>query len=172
MGVGHTGTGELPILRQYFTGTGVLNSIGNPIGHIPSHGDNLVTVTLFCQPIHKALGMCQSFFVAHRAFCGAGKATVRLWNRLVYRVAADGGGYFIDDPVPCECTHPNRLVATSGDLVTVEDGVPDGVVVLPAQFPLEDGGVGPDWNRSQPLVWLSSFVPVPAGTRPSSILSI
>ena len=34
----------------------------------------------------------------------------------------------------------------------------------------EDGGAGPDLNGSQPLVGWGSFVPVPAGTRPSMIL--
>ena len=34
----------------------------------------------------------------------------------------------------------------------------------------EDGGSGPDLNGSQPLVGWGSFVPVPAGTRPSTIL--
>ena len=34
----------------------------------------------------------------------------------------------------------------------------------------EDGGAGPDLNGSQPLVGQGSFVPVPAGTRPSSVL--
>ena len=33
-----------------------------------------------------------------------------------------------------------------------------------------DGGAGPDLNGSQPLVRRGSSVPVPAGTRPSSIL--
>ena len=32
-----------------------------------------------------------------------------------------------------------------------------------------DGGAGPDLNGSQPLVRWGSFVPVPAGTRPSGI---
>ena len=32
----------------------------------------------------------------------------------------------------------------------------------------DDGGAVPDLNESQPLIW--SFVPVPAGTRPSAIL--
>jgi hypothetical protein len=34
----------------------------------------------------------------------------------------------------------------------------------------EDGGAKPDLNGSQPLVRWGSFVPVPAGTRPSAIL--
>jgi hypothetical protein len=34
----------------------------------------------------------------------------------------------------------------------------------------EDGGAGPAWKESQPLVGQCSFVPVPAGTRPSMIL--
>ena len=34
----------------------------------------------------------------------------------------------------------------------------------------EDGGAGPDLNGFQPLVGWGSFVPVPAGTRPSAIL--
>ena len=34
----------------------------------------------------------------------------------------------------------------------------------------EDGGAGPDPNGSQPLVGRGSFVSVPAGIRPSSIL--
>jgi hypothetical protein len=34
----------------------------------------------------------------------------------------------------------------------------------------EDGGAGLDRNKSQPLVGWGSFVPVPAGTRPSGIL--
>ena len=34
----------------------------------------------------------------------------------------------------------------------------------------EDGGAGPDWKESQPLVGQVSFVPVPAGTRPFSTL--
>jgi hypothetical protein len=34
----------------------------------------------------------------------------------------------------------------------------------------EDGGAGPNQNGSQPLVWRGSFLPVLAGTRPSSIL--
>ena len=34
----------------------------------------------------------------------------------------------------------------------------------------EDGRAGPDLNGSQPLVGQGSFVPVPAGTRPSEIL--
>ena len=34
----------------------------------------------------------------------------------------------------------------------------------------EDGQAGPDLNGSQPLVEWGSFVPVPAGTRPSRIL--
>ena len=34
----------------------------------------------------------------------------------------------------------------------------------------EDGGAGPDLNGSQPLVWRGSLAPVPAGTRPSTIL--
>ena len=34
----------------------------------------------------------------------------------------------------------------------------------------EDGGAGPDLNGSQPLVRWVSFVPIPAGTRPSVIL--
>ena len=34
----------------------------------------------------------------------------------------------------------------------------------------EDGGAGPDLNGSQSLVRWGSFVPVPASTRPSTIL--
>ena len=34
----------------------------------------------------------------------------------------------------------------------------------------EDGGAGPYLNGSQTLVGRDSFVPVPAGTRPSAIL--
>ena len=34
----------------------------------------------------------------------------------------------------------------------------------------EDGWAGPDLNGSQPLFRRGSFVPVPAGTRPSMIL--
>jgi hypothetical protein len=34
----------------------------------------------------------------------------------------------------------------------------------------EDGRGGPNWNGFQPLVGQGSFVPVPAGTRPSMIL--
>jgi hypothetical protein len=34
----------------------------------------------------------------------------------------------------------------------------------------EDGEARPNWNGSQPLVRQGSFVPVPAGTRPSVIL--
>ena len=34
----------------------------------------------------------------------------------------------------------------------------------------EDGGASPDLNRSQPMVGQGSSVPVPAGTRPSTIL--
>ena len=33
----------------------------------------------------------------------------------------------------------------------------------------EDGGAGPDLKGSQPLVRQGSFVPLPAGTRPSTI---
>jgi hypothetical protein len=38
------------------------------------------------------------------------------------------------------------------------------------RVPTEDGRAGPDLNGSQPLVGRDSFVPVPAGTRPSAIL--
>ena len=34
----------------------------------------------------------------------------------------------------------------------------------------EDGGAGPDLNGSHSLVRRGSFVPVPAGTRPTAIL--
>jgi hypothetical protein len=40
----------------------------------------------------------------------------------------------------------------------------------PSQIHAEDGGAVPDWKESQPLVRQGSFVPVPAGIRPSSIL--
>ena len=38
------------------------------------------------------------------------------------------------------------------------------------RVPTEDGRAGPDLNGSQPLVEWGSSVPVPAGTRPSTIL--
>ena len=45
-----------------------------------------------------------------------------------------------------------------------------GVLDALGQVHAEDGGAGSDLNGSQPLVGRGSFVPVPAGTRPSVIL--
>ena len=49
-------------------------------------------------------------------------------------------------------------------------GESSGALDFLGQVHAEDARVGPDLNRSQLLVWWSSFVPVPAGTRPSEIL--
>ena len=49
-------------------------------------------------------------------------------------------------------------------------GESSGVLDALGRVHAEDGGAGPDLSASQPLVWRGSFVPVPAGTRPSAIL--
>ena len=45
-----------------------------------------------------------------------------------------------------------------------------GALEAIGQVHAEDGRAGPDLNGSQPLVRRGSFVPVPAGTRPTAIL--
>jgi hypothetical protein len=57
-----------------------------------------------------------------------------------------------------------------GVLGVLQSGEPSGVLEALAWVHTEDGGVGPDRNGSQPLVEQGSFVPVPTGTRPSTIL--
>ena len=49
-------------------------------------------------------------------------------------------------------------------------GESSGALDALGQVHAEDGGAGPDLNGSQPLMGWRSFVPVPAGTRPSTIL--
>ena len=57
-----------------------------------------------------------------------------------------------------------------GVLEVLWHGESSGVLDALGWVHAEDGRAGPDLNGSQPLVGLGSFVPVPAGTRPSSIL--
>ena len=57
-----------------------------------------------------------------------------------------------------------------GVLGFLHHGESSGVLDALCRVHAEDGGAGPDLNGSQPLVGRGSFVPVPAGTRPSVIL--
>ena len=57
-----------------------------------------------------------------------------------------------------------------GVLGVLQRGESSGDLDTLIQVHTEDGGAGPDLNGSQPLVRWGSFVPVPAGTRPSVIL--
>jgi hypothetical protein len=57
-----------------------------------------------------------------------------------------------------------------GGLGFLRCGEFSGVLDALGRVHAEDGRAGHDLNGSQPLVGLGSFVPVPAGTRPSSIL--
>ena len=57
-----------------------------------------------------------------------------------------------------------------GVLGVLRHGESSGALDALGQVHAEDGGAGSDLNGSQPLVRWGSFVPVPAGTRPSSIL--
>ena len=57
-----------------------------------------------------------------------------------------------------------------GVLGVLWHGESSGALDALGQVHTEDGGAGPDLNGSQPLVGWGSFVPVPAGTRPSAIL--
>ena len=54
-----------------------------------------------------------------------------------------------------------------GVLGVLRCGQSSGALDALDQVYAEDGGAGPDWKESQPLVGQGSFVPVPAGTRPS-----
>ena len=49
-------------------------------------------------------------------------------------------------------------------------GESSGVLHALGQVQAEDGRAGPNLNGFQPLVGWGSFVPAPAGTRPSAIL--
>ena len=57
-----------------------------------------------------------------------------------------------------------------GVLGVLRCGESSGALDALSQVYAEDRGAGPDLNGSQPLVGWGSFVPVPAGTRPSMIL--
>ena len=57
-----------------------------------------------------------------------------------------------------------------GVLGVLRCGESSGALDALSQVHAEDGGTGPDLNGSQPLVGWDSFVPLPAGTRPSEIL--
>ena len=57
-----------------------------------------------------------------------------------------------------------------GVLGVLWHGESSGALDALGQVHTEDGGAGTDLNGSQPLVGRGSFVPVPAGTRPSLIL--
>ena len=57
-----------------------------------------------------------------------------------------------------------------GVLGVLRRGESSAVLDALGQVHTEDGGAGPNLNGSQPLVRRGSFVPVPAGTRPSAIL--
>ena len=56
-----------------------------------------------------------------------------------------------------------------GVLGVLQHGESSGALDALSLVHAEDGGAGPDWKESQPLVGQGSFVPVPAGTRPSGI---
>jgi hypothetical protein len=57
-----------------------------------------------------------------------------------------------------------------GVLGVLQHGVSSGALNTLGLVHVEDGRAGPDLNGSQPLVGWGSFVPVPAGTRPSMIV--
>ena len=57
-----------------------------------------------------------------------------------------------------------------GVLGVLQRGESSGALDALGRVHTEDGGAGTDLNGSQPLVGRGSFVPVPAGTRPSAIL--
>jgi hypothetical protein len=78
---------------------------------------------------------------------------------------------------PCPRTSVASVVhVLSGDhkvlgvLGVMQYGESSGALDALGQVQAEDGRAGPGLNGSQPLVRRGSFVPVPAGTRPSSIL--
>jgi hypothetical protein len=57
-----------------------------------------------------------------------------------------------------------------GVLGVLQRGESSGALYALGWVHAEDSGAGPNLNGSQPLVGQGSFVPVPAGTRPSAIL--
>ena len=57
-----------------------------------------------------------------------------------------------------------------GVLGVLQHGESSGALDALSLVHAEDGGAGPDWKESQPLVGQGSLVPVPAGIRPSLIL--
>jgi hypothetical protein len=71
----------------------------------------------------------------------------------------------------CFC-HPPALQWSWGPgcVEVLPCGESSGELDALGQVPVKECGAGPDWKESQPLVRRSSFVTVPAGTRPSWIL--
>jgi hypothetical protein len=57
-----------------------------------------------------------------------------------------------------------------GVLGVLQSGESSGALDALGQVHVEDSGAGTNLNVSQTLVGRGSFVPVPAGTRPSAIL--
>ena len=65
---------------------------------------------------------------------------------------------------------PSSAQEVLGVLEVLQSGEFSGALNTLGRVNAEDGGAGPDWKESQPLVGQVSFVPVPAGKRPFSTL--
>ena len=65
---------------------------------------------------------------------------------------------------------PSSAQEVLGVLEVLQSGEFSGALNTLARVNADDGGAGPDWKESQPLVGQVSFVPVPAGKRPFSTL--
>ena len=65
---------------------------------------------------------------------------------------------------------PSSAQEVLGVLEILQSGEFSGALNTLGRVNADDGGAGPDWKESQPLVGQVSFVPVPAGKRPFSTL--